>query len=152
VKSSPCWSPDGSQIVFAMDPGPQLYVMSASGTNCASCPWDSVTPAEPDWSRGNPNKIACTVRAGGYQIAVFDLSTGTGKVVSKASFDGIEPSWLADGRHLVYTARDRTRACCASSIPKRVRARRFRRCARAPGGRLDRAVTALIPSAFQNQR
>jgi len=28
-------------------------------------------------------------------------------VASKASFDGVEPSWLADGRHLVYTARDR---------------------------------------------
>jgi len=28
--------------------------------------------------------------------------------LSKADFDGIEPSWLADGRHLVYTARDRT--------------------------------------------
>ena len=27
--------------------------------------------------------------------------------VSKASFDGVEPSWLADGRHLVYSARDR---------------------------------------------
>jgi TolB protein len=25
--------------------------------------------------------------------------------VSKAPFDGVEPSWLADGRHLVYTAR-----------------------------------------------
>ena len=26
----------------------------------------------------------------------------------KAAFDGIEPSWLPDGRHLVYTARDRS--------------------------------------------
>ena len=25
--------------------------------------------------------------------------------MSKAPFDGIEPCWLADGRHLVYTAR-----------------------------------------------
>src|SRR5690606_1547922 len=31
VKSSPCFSPDGSRIVFAMEPGPQLYVMSAAG-------------------------------------------------------------------------------------------------------------------------
>src|SRR5215217_7277474 len=31
VKASPCFSPDGSRIVFAMEPGPQLYVMPASG-------------------------------------------------------------------------------------------------------------------------
>ena len=109
VKSSPCWSPDGSQIVFAMDPGPQLYVMSASGGAPQRLSVGFGYAAEPDWSRGNPNKIACTVRDGSrYQIAVYDRATGTAKIVSKAAFDGIEPSWLADGRHLVYTARDRT--------------------------------------------
>src|SRR5205823_1243064 len=65
--------------------------------------------AEPDWCRTNPNKIACTVKAHGqYQIAVYDFSKGSAEVVSKADFDAIEPSWLPDGRHLVYTARDRT--------------------------------------------
>jgi TolB protein len=41
-----------------------------------------------------------------YQIGVLDLSKRHGDQVSRASFDGIEPSWLPDGRHLVYTARD----------------------------------------------
>ena len=36
AKSSPCWSPDGSRIVFAQEPGPQLYVMSASGGGAAT--------------------------------------------------------------------------------------------------------------------
>jgi TolB protein len=40
-----------------------------------------------------------------YQIAVYDLSKGRGEQVSKAPFDGIEPCWLPDGRHLVYSAR-----------------------------------------------
>jgi TolB protein len=110
VKASPCWSPDGSQIVFAMEPGPQLYLMPAAGGQ----PRRLATPgftyaAEPDWSVANPNKIACTVRVGRqYQIGIYDFSKGRADVVSKASFDGVEPSWLADGRHLVYTARDRT--------------------------------------------
>jgi TolB protein len=110
VKSSPCWSPDGSQIVFTMEPGPQLYVMPAAGGAPRRLSIGvSTYAAEPDWSRTDRNKIACTVRVGRqYQIAVYDLPTGSGKVVSKASFDGVEPSWLADGRHLVYTARDRT--------------------------------------------
>jgi TolB protein len=107
VKSSPCFSPDGSRLVFAMEPGPQLYVMSAAGgaaTRISS--GISGYCAEPDWSRADPNKIAFTMRVGrNYQIGVLDVSKRTGAQASKAQFDGIEPCWLPDGRHLVYTAR-----------------------------------------------
>lgn len=108
VKSSPCFSPDGSRIVYAAEPGPQLYIMPAavgassqriSGGLSRYC-------AEPDWSLADPNKIAYTFGDGArYQIAVHDLGTGQSKKVSKAAYDGVEPCWLADGRHLIYTAR-----------------------------------------------
>ena len=109
VKSSPCWSPDGGRLVFTMEPGPQLYVMSASGGTPQRLVSGFRYTAEPDWSRGNPQKIACTVRVEGnrYQIAVYDFTKGKAEVVSKADFDGVEPTWLPDGRHLIYTARDR---------------------------------------------
>lgn len=109
VKSSPCYSPDGSRIVFAMEPGPQLYVMPAGGGTMQRLGAGFGYVAEPDWSTTKPNLIACTVRDGRqYQIAVFDFNKGKAEIVSKADFDGIEPSWLADGRHLVYTARTAT--------------------------------------------
>jgi TolB protein len=111
VKSSPCWSPDGSQIVFAMgEPSPQLYVIGAAGGTPRRIATGFTYMAEPDWSRTDRNKIACTVRVPGnkYQIAIVDVASGTTKLVSKAPFDAIEPSWLADGRHLVYTAQDRS--------------------------------------------
>lgn len=106
AKSSPCWSPDGGQLVFAMEPGPQLFTMSTAGGSLQRLRTGFSYSAEPDWSRTDRNKIACTVRSGGYQIAVYNTSTGAAEVVSKAPFDGIEPCWLADGRHLIYTARD----------------------------------------------
>lgn len=108
AKATPSWSPDGSRIVFAMEPGPQLYVLGAGGGFPQRLHTGYRYAAEPDWCPTDPNKIACTVQDGGYQIAVFNFSTGQADVVSKAPFDGIEPCWLADGRHLVYTARDRS--------------------------------------------
>jgi TolB protein len=109
VEASPCFSPDGSRLVFTSDAvgGPQLYTMSVAGGTMTRLPTAiSGYCAEPDWSRGNPNRIAFTMRIGkGYQIAVYDLATHQSQRVSHAPFDGLEPSWLADGRHLVYTAR-----------------------------------------------
>jgi TolB protein len=109
-KASPCFSPDGSRLVFAMEPGPQLYVMSTAGGSAQRLVTGFREAAEPDWSRANPNKIVCTVRSGSYQIAVYDFGTGRAEIVpnKSAPFDAIEASWLADGRHVVYTARDRS--------------------------------------------
>lgn len=120
VKSSPCFSPDGSRLVFAMQPGPQLYVMStAGGAPTRVTAGASRYCAEPDWCRADPNKIAFTMGVGGgFQIGVLDLASRKSEQVSKAPFDGIEPNWLADGRHVVYTARDRTssRICILDTV------------------------------------
>ena len=112
VKASPCWSPDGTRLVFASEPGPQLYVMPAAiGAQAMRLSTNiSRYCAEPDWCRWDPTKLAFTMGVGrGYQIAVYDFSTRQAKQVSTAQLDAIEPCWLADGRHLIYTAREANR-------------------------------------------
>ncbi|MCX6937628.1 MAG: biopolymer transporter Tol [Verrucomicrobia bacterium] len=109
IESSPVFSPDGSQLVFTSDAagGPQLYTMATAGGEARRLGTRlSNYCAEPDWSKADPTKIVFTARIGsGFQIAVYDLKSGIAKVVSKAPSDAVEPSWLADGRHVVFSAR-----------------------------------------------
>lgn len=110
VESSPTFSPDGRQLLFTSDMagGPQLYVMPVEGGRASRLPTNiSRYCAEPDWSKGDPNKIAFTMRIGrGFQIGLYDRSTrAAAKQVSRAPQDAVEPAWLSDGRHLLYTAR-----------------------------------------------
>lgn len=109
IEASPAFSPDGSRLVFTSDAagGPQLYIMPVAGGAANRIPTNiSRYCAEPDWSKGNPNLIAFTGRVDrGFQIAVHDLGTGQARWVSKQPHDAVEPSWLADGRHLVFSNR-----------------------------------------------
>lgn len=109
IEASPVFSPDGSRVLFTSDRAgrPQLCMLSVAG--------GTITPvatnlsgycAEPDWSTAKPEKIAFTVAVGGsFQIAVYDLNTRQGKIITRNKGDGVEPCWLADGRHIIYTVR-----------------------------------------------
>jgi TolB protein len=110
VEASPAWSPDGSRLVFTSDViatgRPQLQVMSAAGGSMTRLVTGFNYCAEPDWSAASPNKIAFTAAQGrGFQVAVYDMGTGKGKVVTNAPTDAVEPVWTADGRHVICTYR-----------------------------------------------
>ena len=112
VEASPSWSPEGTRLVFTSDAAgaPQLYVMPASGGTMARLNTNiSKYCAEPDWSAGDPKKIVFTAGVGrGFQSAVFDYSSGSAKIITKAPMDATEPVWLADGRHFLCTYRNAT--------------------------------------------
>ena len=114
IEASPVWSPDGGRLLFTSDRNgrPGLFTMSAAGGAMTPVPTNiSGYCAEPDWSRAKPNLFAFTCGVGGgFQVAVYDTSTRQSQIVTKGGGDSIEPCWLADGRHLLYTSRSgRTR-------------------------------------------
>lgn len=124
-EASPKWSPDGRRLVYTSDaPGqPQLYQISVNGgapqriqTNISRyC-------TEPVWNPVDPNKIAFTASIGGaFQIAVFDFSTRQSVQVTTGA-SSVEPAWLSDGRHIVFTKREgnRTRLMIVDTETKKV--------------------------------
>jgi TolB protein len=120
LEASPSWSPDGSRLVYTSDaPGrPQLYQISVNGGAPQRIPTNiSRYCSEPVWNPVDPSKIAFTASiGGGFQIAVYDFGTRSSKQITTGA-SSVEPAWLSDGRHLVFTKREggRTRLMIVDS-------------------------------------
>lgn len=114
LEAAPAWSPDGTRLVFSSDErgGPQLYVMPSTGGSSRRLATNiSGDCAQPDWNPVHENKIAFSAALGsGRQIVIFDSRLGKSRIISNEPGDAIEPHWLADGRHLVYTHRRANRS------------------------------------------
>ena len=128
LEASPSWSPDGRRLVFTSDaPGrPQLYQAPVDGGNPQRIPTNiSNSVTEPAWNPVDPNKIAFTaVIAGGFQIAVYDFEARESRQITTGA-SSVEPAWLSDGRHLVFTRREgggRTRLMVVDSETGKVSA------------------------------
>lgn len=107
IETSPSWSPDGRSLVLESDiPGkPQLYEISASGGPLRRLPTNiSGYCSEPAWNPVNKDLIAFTAAiAGGFQIVVYNKRERQSEILTNVSGSAVEPEWLNDGRHLIFT-------------------------------------------------
>jgi TolB protein len=102
-ESSPCWSPDGSQICFAsrVNERRALYVISASGGKMSRVRTDGVSnPSEPDWSPDGKT-IIFTSQMGGFNICTIPAEGGVADILVA----GEDPSWAPNSRTVVFTRR-----------------------------------------------
>ena len=109
LETSPSWSPDGRRLVYTSDaPGkPQLYEISSSGGSARRIPTNiSSYCSEPVWNPVDENLIAFTAAVrGGFQIALYDAKKRSSEILTSGA-TSLEPTWLRDGRHLVFTQRN----------------------------------------------
>ena len=111
LEASPSWKRDGSELVFTSDTAgkPQLYRISTEGGRMTRIATQiSNYCAEPDWNPVDSSKIVFTaVFREGFQVVLWDFKKNRSEILTRGARDSIEPSWLEDGRHIVFTRRIR---------------------------------------------
>ena len=128
LETSPTWSPDGRRLAFTSDARgkPQIYEISANGGPMRRIPTNvSSYCSEPAWNPVKENLIAFTAAVrGGFQIALYDSATRSSNILTSVSQSAVEPAWLNDGRHLVFTQRQngRTRLMLLDTETKKISA------------------------------
>lgn len=105
--TSPTWSPSSAQIAFISDRTgtnqPQLYVMNADGSGLRRLSVPESYVDKPTWAPAPHNEIAYTARSGGgFDIRVYDLSTGQTRQVTFGEGSNESPSYSANGRHIAF--------------------------------------------------
>jgi TolB protein len=103
IDTAPCFSPDGSQIVFESDRGgsQQIYVMAASGGAAKRISFGEGRHSTPVWSpRGD--YIAFTGQNGGsFAIGVLKPD-GSGERILTTGFHNEGPTFAPNGRVLMF--------------------------------------------------
>ena len=116
LESSPCWNPDGKTLCFVSDGKngrPGLFMIDSTGGKPTEI--SGLVCSErvsPSWS--SDNKIAYSAKIGGeYELRIAKLNTDgksgdmeTIGVDGKDTFQGEDPSWAPDNRHVVLTMKD----------------------------------------------
>jgi len=109
AEASPCFSPDGRQIVYTSDQGgrtPQIYIMSITGKNSSRISQGRGDATSPDWSPDG-KKIAFSARVGGaFEIHVYDIASKQISQITSQGSNMEHPTWAPDSRHLVCAKAD----------------------------------------------
>ncbi len=101
--STPIWSPDARQILFAMDDG--LHVMNADGSGAHRLARNDVGIIEYRWSPDGEHIGYVALRRSGADV-VGDLwvmnADGSGKLMLAGNAE--QPTWSPDSRRIGYTS------------------------------------------------
>ncbi len=105
IDTSPCFSPDGSKIVFTSDRDGKeaVFVMNADGSDQHKISCGEGKYSQPNWSpRGDLIVFSKQIR-GQFYIGVMKPD-GSGERLITQGFLVEAPTWSSNGRYVVYTS------------------------------------------------
>ncbi|HEX7388918.1 MAG TPA: Tol-Pal system protein TolB, partial [Acidiphilium sp.] len=105
INVTPCFSPDGSKIVFNSDrdgPGDQqLFVMGADGSNVQRISYGNGRYAEPDWSPTGDAIAYTRLGSGGFSIGVMKPD-GSGERILSQGYLEEGATFCPNGRVIMF--------------------------------------------------
>ncbi len=109
IDSSPCFSPDGSQIAFVSNRqgSPQIFIMSANGGGAKRVTFQGKYNQTPRWNpRADKPQIAFTGRdeRGVFDLFLLDVRSGKVDRLTQGHGSNLDPTWSPDGRLLAYVS------------------------------------------------
>ncbi len=103
INTSPCYSPDGSQIAFESDRGgsQQIYVMNVDGSNQNRLSFGNGRYSTPVWSPDG--KYIAYTRQGGGKFAIGVMQTdGSNERILTEGFHNEGPTWSPNSRVIMF--------------------------------------------------
>jgi TolB protein len=110
IDCSPIWSPTSREVLFTSDRSgsPQLYIMEADGSNVRRLTFLGSYNASSVWAPG-ADIIAFVSRIDGvFQLCSIRPDGSDQRLLTTDRVSHEDPCWAPDGRHLVYTERQRS--------------------------------------------
>jgi len=109
IDTSPCYSPDGNQIVFNSDRGgsAQLYVMPARGGDAERISFGKGSYRTPVWSPRGDWITFTKLSKGSFYIGVMKPD-GSGERLLAQGYVIDDPCWSPNGRVIMFTRLERT--------------------------------------------
>ena len=104
IDVSPCYSPDGSQIVYISDQGgkPQIYIKSTEGGDGTRISFGQGRYDNPIWSPRGDLIGFTRMRGGVFYIGVM-RPDGSGERLLDSGYLLEGPTWSPNGREIMYT-------------------------------------------------
>jgi Tol biopolymer transport system component len=117
--ATPSWSPDGSKLVFTGYQGglSDLFIVNADGTGLRQLTDDRYADLQPAWSPNSrtiafitdrgPETDFTELKYAHLRLALYDLASGTIRVIQQQQGRNINPQWAPDARSIAFVS-DRT--------------------------------------------
>ena len=86
---------------------PRIWLMDANGANPRALDTgspDYIPEASPRWSPSGDRIVFTSTRSGTSQVYVLPVAGGTALQLSHETRGGFSPSWMPDGKHVLYTS------------------------------------------------